>query len=446
MAPRVSIQHHTPRARRAAAICLKPFASKRSPARIRGGIYLAVLGLALMLAALAITVLLGARNRSKSAALNDDVLAARRDALSAIELGRFVLLNESTWRTARSVGPWFNRQSFSGGALSLAASSPSGSFTTSAIEPVTFTGTGEHGSARQKIQATFIPIPVAFTCLNVALCAGTGISFNALSSLEQSSVTISANGSVSALLASVAANVQAVGSVTGATFKGTTTRLAAPLEIPSNSQVRSYANGATEINITSLPKPLLSPYQLTRVLLSPANNPYGQANSAGVYVIDCQNRQLQITDCRIVGTLILKDPGAGTTISGSVRIAPIATNLPCLIVEGDISINLSAAAVKESNSVNFNPDGTPYPYPLGTTDSDKGDSYPSAIAGLIYVHGNATISGTTSLTQLVATGSISISGTLLITNESTAAANPPAGFVKYNYQPAKDGWVRVVDP
>ena len=65
---------------------------------------------------------------------------------------------------------------------------------------------------------------------------------------------------------------------------------------------------AVSLTDTSLPA---SAYVMDRVLLSPTSNPYGTPNASGIYIINCNNQNVTIGPCRIVGTLVLLVPGPG---------------------------------------------------------------------------------------------------------------------------------------
>lgn len=127
-----------------------------------------------------------------------------------------------------------------------------------------------------------------------------------------------------------------------------------------------------------------------RQVLSPASNPFGSTNSQGIYVIDCDGDKISIRDSRIVGTLVLLNQNAGgSEIAGSMHWSPAVisadptiTNLPALLSNEQLNLFFTNTALDEGLvNANFNPSGTPY---NGSQDSDKSDSYPSVINGIVY--------------------------------------------------------------
>jgi hypothetical protein len=121
-------------------------------------------------------------------------------------------------------------------------------------------------------------------------------------------------------------------------------------------------------------------------VLGPGLNPYGTANSDGVYVWKSTN-DVTLKNCRIYGTLVVVCPGKKLVVDGSVLLQPISNDFPALIVDGDIEFRFSSAtALSEATvGINLNPAGAPY---QGQTDTDKTDTYPSEIQGLVHCTGD----------------------------------------------------------
>lgn len=194
-------------------------------------------------------------------------------------------------------------------------------------------------------------------------------------------------------------------------------------------------------------------YILDRQLLSPSVNPYGsrQANPLGIYVIDCAGKDVIIGRARIVGTLVLLQPGGNSIIQGPVTWEPARYNFPALLTNGTLQIGFhSAAAVDEMTvGINLNPTGTPYPYPAGVANDSLGDVYPGRIAGLIYGSRDLKFSNASSLSGVViADGKISVAATSLNLNYGNTYLNdPPPGFDVGTIEMRVVGgsWQRVVD-
>jgi Tfp pilus assembly protein PilX len=174
-------------------------------------------------------------------------------------------------------------------------------------------------------------------------------------------------------------------------------------------------------------------YVMEGALLSPAANPFGsrQTNPQGLYTIDGGGRKIIIANSRIVGTLVITNFNAASSIQGSVAWEPAVQNYPALLTDKALPIRLDAAALSEATmNTNFNPTGTPYPYVGGTQNLDTNDAYPSLIRGLVYSKEHLILQNRTSVEGvLVANQDITVqSGTVSLRYKSTWLNNPPPGF------------------
>lgn len=145
-----------------------------------------------------------------------------------------------------------------------------------------------------------------------------------------------------------------------------------------------YLDNGTAIDLSTLP---LSngAYTIEKRVLSPQLNPFGSRNLEGIYLLDCGGQRVRIKDSRILGTIVLLNPAANSTLEGALRWNAAVDNYPALLVRGDIEVRTTAFDLSESNlATNFNPAGAAY---LGTEDNDLSDSYPSEINGLVYISG-----------------------------------------------------------
>ena len=153
-----------------------------------------------------------------------------------------------------------------------------------------------------------------------------------------------------------------------------------------------------------------------RTVLSPNSNPFGAGttNPQGIYVVDCGGDPISIKDCRIVGTLvILGNDKTDSILHGSINLAPVIesqdpsdTNLPILLLDKDFCLSTSDTDLDEGlANVNCNPTGTPYE---GSDDSDKEDTYPSLLNGLVYAKGNLSV-----------TSSLRLHGVMVVAGKAT---------------------------
>lgn len=170
-------------------------------------------------------------------------------------------------------------------------------------------------------------------------------------------------------------------------------------------------------------------HRISRQLLSDNENPFGPVNSEGIYLLDCQNRELLIEHSRIVGTLVLSNLGPNSRIAGPISWKPAIAGYPALMVNDDFHIFQSGEGLSETHEiVNFNPPSTPDDH-LGA-NSDQTDIYPSAIHGVVYANGNLFIAdgATFSDSAIIAEQSVYFSGTVRLTHTGAIQRSPPPGF------------------
>lgn len=199
---------------------------------------------------------------------------------------------------------------------------------------------------------------------------------------------------------------------------------------------------------TSLPS---SAYVMDRVLLSPTSNPYGAPNPNGIYILNCNNQNVTITGCRVVGTLVLLAAGSGTTIQGPIAFEPATAGYPSLMTDSSITLAYSSnAGLSESTyGINFNPAGTPYPFVGGSSNSNATDGFPSAINGLVYCGGNLTLAAATAPAFngcVVTAGNLVLNASSVnITYGKASYVNPPPGFANSlpALYPLPGTWQRV---
>jgi hypothetical protein len=171
---------------------------------------------------------------------------------------------------------------------------------------------------------------------------------------------------------------------------------------------------------------------ISRVVLSPQSNPFGATtNPRGIYIIDLDDTKLFIKYARIIGTLVLLKPKAGSAIGagGPVLWEPAVPGFPALLVrDKEMLINPSNAGLNEyANGINLNPPGAPY---SGVVDADQSDIYPSQINGLIYGTHTLKFANQTRVNGLVLSAdNIEISDTLNANYNSGYFFNPPPGFL-----------------
>jgi hypothetical protein len=174
-----------------------------------------------------------------------------------------------------------------------------------------------------------------------------------------------------------------------------------------------------------------------RTVLGPGVNPFGgTTNSQGLYWINCGGTKVVISNARIKGTLLLVNPGTGSTIGpGPVHWSPAVAGYPALLVDADvastadITIATGNHALGETeNCINFNPSGASSD--LFGQDTDEFDIYPSEIQGLVVVRDDLTFQNNALVRGQVITGDDvrATSGGLEVVYRPDALFNPPPGF------------------
>ncbi len=412
--------------------------------RRRGSIYPAVLAYASLVTIIGLSALLALRLQRRASEGEIDFSQARLHARSAIEMGMWVLENDPDWRTTLPNGVWVKDGPIGTGAYTLEGVDPNDAeLADSNLHPLVLTGTGVQGAARHKTQVRLEPEIRPLGCIGVSLHAGANLTFD--SAILRSDQTISANGRVDSINSSIVADVEAVTKIDGKGYTGTTTTGIDPRSMPTSAAFDFYLDRGTPIAVYDIPVSA-GRARMASVLLSPASNPYGaETNPTGIYVIDCQGLDIEIRFCRIVGTLVLLDPGPDSIVKQSVNWEPAVKNYPALLVRGALAIGLDAADLSEAAiGVNFNPLGTPDD---DETDADLDDTYASKIKGLVYVSGDLTASASNTFEGVVVVGgTLSATGALDLDYKSHYFDDPPPGFFEVpDMRVVAGSWKQVVD-
>ena len=391
----------------------------------------------MLVSILGITGVLAARLQARAGSLRTDQREASSYARSAVDLARW-MTQDSNWRTTRAPGMWVSRQPLGQGSFSLEVFNPNGpSF--NGTDPVVVWGTGFRGQARARVQVTLDPKIAAYTALQVCETAAGGLNLT-ISNITNNQ-TLSTNGAVTATAATVTGDVEAGTTISGVYGTGLRKKLGKPRTLPDPTTAFDfYIQNGTDIPISSIPLSGLN-RQLQLRLLSPTSNPFGAPNANGIYVIDCMGQNLQIANCRVLGTLIVLNPGTNSALQNSDYFSPAVANYPVLMVKGDWTIKINTTPLADNAntnttppSVNYNPSGSPYAGASPTTDSTYTTTYPSRLDGLVYVSGSLTTNSTLTLQGiLVVGGTHTIQGAMNLTYDATSYTNPPPGF----YPPPK---------
>lgn len=408
----------------------------------RGSVYIAVLAVSVMVITIALGAILAVRVQARSVDTLNDAADARLYALSAIELGRLWISQDSNWRSNRPSGAWVTNQSIGRGTLTLEAFDPvDGNIPSGLRDPLVLRGTGVKGQARQKLQVTLNAKPVPLPALRYALHTGGQLRVLSGKQLIAAGATVSTNGSLRND-GIIVGNVEAGTAVNVGIISGTVTLGAPPKAFPDPGVPEMYAAKGTLINPGNT---------IDKQVLSHGRNPWGATNPNGVYVIRTTS-DLTIRNTRIYGTLVVICPGRKVTLDAQVLLQPYRPDYPVLIVNGNAVFQYTSAGTPLSEaalSTNFNPSGAPY---QGSSDTDLTDQYPSEIQGLVHVTGtlsfpqSGVIRGAVICESTALADAVDCAGVTEIVYDPNLYANPPEGYtvaVKMLVQPGS--WQQCVD-
>lgn len=393
----------------------------------RGGyLYIAVLITTTIVAVIGLAASSVAHLEMNTVGQSSNLSQAQALARTAIEEALLRINNDSTWRTTFSHNTETPNpaEAVSGGTIAFKLIDSDGDLADDLSDSVELVGIGRVGSTTAVERVRLYPTGQALTCLEASLCCEADIKpeFSADPTTNQ---FVSSNSNVMATSSgtSIVGSAQAAGTVSG-TVTGTSTSGITPRQMPGSDVFEYYKDNGTWIEFSSL-----AFGKLEQVVLSPNSNPFGMTtNAEGIYVIDCEGGNIEVKNCRIVGTLVLLNPGSGCRVSSAVRWDTVVPNYPALLVDGNIELRHSSSNLDENtHGINFNPPGTPYE---GTSDSDQSDLYPSGIRGLVFVNGqlgNAS-SGGNPVDGVVICQSMQLWSTCTFTYRSTFLNYPPPGF------------------
>ena len=223
-----------------------------------------------------------------------------------------------------------------------------------------------------------------------------------------------------------------------------------------------HANGSTKaFYIDNVQVYESGPRYIYQKGLGPGVNPFGTANANGIYWMDCAGNTVVVERSRILGTLLLLNPGAGSRIDGPVHLSPYLPGYPALVVQNAsaaFTIATTRRALGETENrideqgiiTNFNPTGMPYDFGAATDpqDTDTNDIYPSEIGGLVAVSGNLTIANSPLIrSPVIVGGAVTNAAALDVEHQPASLLNPPPGFQADNsYEPRAGSVTKAISP
>lgn len=403
----------------------------------QGSLYISILGVTLIVSLIGFTAMSVARTQLKIAQEATDLTQAQHLAFSGLEYAALKIAEDSNWRTNFVHGTTYPDSPIliGDGEVTFQLLDEDSDLSDNTSDPVQLVAIGRVRDVAFSESVTLYPSGSSFTCLETALhCVGEislaeGVEFT-------SNQIISSNGAINSTANNSTFNseVETVSTFTG-NINGVPTTGVAIRSMPVNYVTDYYELNGTWIDIDVLPLNGSNQPVIQNLLLSPAQNPLSNhTNLEGIYVIDCEGQDIVIQNCRIVGTLVLKNMGTTATIDGSVIWEAAVDNYPSLMVDGNLQFKYSEEVLSESSiGANLNPAGTPYSEDGGSgeSDSDQSDQYPSVIKGLIYVSGQLSLPAdlqTSKVEGAIVCTTINAASNLTVDYYNTYRDYPPPGF------------------
>ncbi|QDT06767.1 hypothetical protein K227x_51830 [Rubripirellula lacrimiformis] len=317
------------------------------------------------------------------------------------------------WRTANISGDFSTWRTWSSGAVVLSGppgqvryryTDLDGDLADDPRDDVELTVHTKVGRAEYAVSATLQWDRVPYRWLNYDVTSFDNLGFQYWSTLSTEGPTQVA-GDCTATLGGylMTPQLECNGSVSS-TLQGT--QVAGNIGSPPADLVGQYELAGTVVLRGSIPV-ISSNHTIQKCVLSPTSNPFGAANAEGVYNIDMQNQKLVIQDCRISGTLAIRN-ASEIVIRNGVHWSYPTTADAILVTDSPVTITGIDRSFGEADlNVNFNPTSTPF---RGTSDIEKDDLYSSEFRGVIYSSSTATLEATDGDWNLIIIGAVVANG------------------------------------
>lgn len=413
-------------------------------ARRNGFSYIAVLGTSLIVGTMALGSLSVLRIQSRASLDAINSIKARENGRTAAELGRFNFSNDPNWRTTYSNGILFTNRSTGNGKMSATIQDPvDNNLGDHPHEPLRLNISATQGRSVQSFQVDLAASAIPMDVLKNAVHSWTNLRVQSSGTLAVYGAPVCISGSLTNDNV-IDGDVSATAISKQGTVTGKVENAAPILDLPANSVPTKYMDIGTQFtNRVNL---------IEKAVISPGYNTFAPLNASGVYIVRPTNNTT-IRNTRIHGTLIivLAATSHRVTIGENVFFEPAVPGYPALIVQGNLDLSYRSDGETLSESVlatNFNPAGAPYG---NTSDSDKLDTYPSEIRGLIYVtrtlrwYNNGLLRGSVLSEGQGGGNGIEIYGTPRVLYDPYSLHNPAPWLTKQVHMlPVLGTWKQVV--
>lgn len=398
----------------------------------RGSSYVAVLGLSMLVVAIALGGALATRSDRAASTLRDNEGEARAAGYASVEWAAQVLAADSSWRAKTTSGTYTDPVAFDNATLSYSAvDEVDGVISGNPLQPFRLYGLGRTGSAARVFSVGVEPTGPTLDVLGLPLYTERNLTVGGTvygvggplvcGNLLTVSLLATLDGSAECL-----ATLNLLGTVTGGYKTGI-----APRTLPSQYIHDSYSAMGTTIAFGMIPSG-----NMTARLVTATNNPFGVANERGVYIITVPaSSTLTITNCRTECTFVINLGAASRLVlSGANLCEPPAGGSPTFIIRGTassaVTINGSLTPLSETTAAtNFNPTTSPHGQ---SSDTDTADTYPAMVRGVVHIMGtgvSVTVTNDALIRGcLITEGSVSASGAATFIADPHLATSPPWGY------------------
>ncbi|HBE69868.1 MAG TPA: hypothetical protein DDW52_17110 [Planctomycetaceae bacterium] len=292
-------------------------------------------------------------------------------------------------------------------------------------DPVDIIASARFEDATYAITASLVPDGKPLASLEHCLAAESTINVQSNGSWN-CNPSIAANQSINCFGSSLCSTCYSP-SVIG-NIHGPQEPLAEPVVMPNRRVTEYYERLGTALP----PVPIVGAKQIWGALLSPrVNSLGGTTNPLGIYVIDCEGYGLSISNSRFQCTLVIKNCGGSVTIGPQVLWEPASLNLPALLADSDVQLQIDSTRVLEMGR-SYNPPDFPY---HKQSNHDVFDQFPAQLRGAVVIFGNCNFGSSRGGTRVI--GSVlaqSFSGTTNIncTSEPRLSLDPPLGMRSFD--------------
>lgn len=431
--------------------CLKPRTFRV------GSIYIPVLITSLIVATFAMASAMVAYRTQRDRVLHDDSFDLATAAESAIELALARIASDVNWRATHIINQEYGPFALGKYNLFYRLIDANSSLLASKSKDITIIGIARSNTGSYAISVNATPSGPAFTCLqhSVSTTNLLDLPINCHWSTDQ---RFFFTGSVSTVyasptsLSSLTGDIYSTRAISGLppSIRGSTFPNQNAITFPAIKDLTdTYSQLATNIPIATVPRNGAD-LQIRNQVISPSINPFGGGtNSQGIYMIDCARNNILISNCRIIGTLLLLNAGDASTIGLNTCIEPALPNYPSLIVDGKLTFSTRFSAFTEAIlNTNLNPPGAPL---YNLTNTTLTESYLPNIKGIVVTSDDISFTANNELEldgilvtrKIVATPP----GTFRVFYNSLPAISPPPGFATdTNMRPIPGTYQRIATP